>query len=181
MNLLSVDTFTNTFGAKAQRKRPKLSCSSVDELSAIAIEKDDGYSSDKDANLIKNIDNPSGMTTEVSDKRMQAGQSSRIWRELYKVVDSSDVVIHVLDARDPVGTRCENIERYMKKEAPHKHLIFVLNKCDLVPTWVTVRIHFFLYYVNKLPHSSQDLVAMFLVLINQLRFYLPRSVTKVEY
>lgn len=26
----------------------------------------------------------------------------------------------------------------MKKEKQHKHLIFVLNKCDLVPTWVTV-------------------------------------------
>ena len=27
----------------------------------------------------------------------------------------------------------------MKKEKPHKHLVFVLNKCDLVPTWVTQR------------------------------------------
>ena len=27
----------------------------------------------------------------------------------------------------------------MKKNCPHKHLIFVLNKCDLVPTWVTAR------------------------------------------
>lgn len=58
---------------------------------------------------------------------------------MYKVIDSSDVVIHVLDARDPVGTRCKNVERFIQKEAPHKHLIFVLNKCDLVPTWVTAR------------------------------------------
>lgn len=55
------------------------------------------------------------------------------------MVDSSDVLIHVLDARDPQGTRCPQVEKYLKKEAPHKHLIFVLNKCDLVPTWVTVR------------------------------------------
>jgi len=66
-----------------------------------------------------------------------AGQSRRIWSELYKVIDSSDVVINVLDARDPIGTRCPPIEGYMKKEKPHKHLIFVLNKVDLVPTWVT--------------------------------------------
>lgn len=25
----------------------------------------------------------------------------------------------------------------MKKHAPQKHLVFVVNKCDLVPTWVT--------------------------------------------
>lgn len=57
---------------------------------------------------------------------------------LKQVIDSSDVVIQVLDARDPLGTRCYQIERYMKKEKPHKHLIFVLNKVDLIPVWVTV-------------------------------------------
>jgi len=55
------------------------------------------------------------------------------------VIDSSDVVIQVLDARDPMGTRSQSIESYLKKEKPWKHLIFVLNKCDLIPTWVTVR------------------------------------------
>lgn len=59
---------------------------------------------------------------------LQAGQSKRIWNELYKVIDSSDVVIQVLDARDPLGTRSKLVEKYLKKEAPHKHLIFVLNK-----------------------------------------------------
>lgn len=70
---------------------------------------------------------------------LQAGQSKRIWNELYKVIDSSDVIIHVLDARDPIGTRCRNIENFIKKEKPHKQLLFVLNKCDLVPTWSTAR------------------------------------------
>src|SRR5436190_17674166 len=56
----------------------------------------------------------------------------------FQVIDSSDIVINVLDARDPMGTRCRAVEQYLRKEAPHKHLIFVLNKCDLVPTWVAV-------------------------------------------
>merc|ERR1719398_238523 len=64
-----------------------------------------------------------------------AGQSKRIWGELYKVIDSSDVVIQVLDARDPMGTRCPHVEKQMRKSARHKHLVFVLNKVDLVPTW----------------------------------------------
>lgn len=58
---------------------------------------------------------------------------------MQKVIDSSDVVVHVLDSRDPLGTRCRNVETYLKKEAAHKHLIFVLNKCDLVPTWATAK------------------------------------------
>ena len=53
------------------------------------------------------------------------------------MIDSSDVLIQVLDCRDPMGTRSKHIEEYLKKEKPHKHLILVLNKCDLVPTWVT--------------------------------------------
>ena len=39
------------------------------------------------------------------------GQSKRIWNELYKVIDSSDVVIQVLGARDPMGTRSAMVEK----------------------------------------------------------------------
>jgi hypothetical protein len=44
----------------------------------------------------------------------------------------------VLDARDPLGTRCRSVEKYLREEAPHKHLVFVINKTDLVPTSVAV-------------------------------------------
>ena len=56
------------------------------------------------------------------------------------MIDSSDVILHVLDVRDPMGTRCRNVEKHIREETPHKHLVFILNKVDLVPTWVTVRI-----------------------------------------
>ena len=38
----------------------------------------------------------------------------------------------VLDARDPLGTRCRHLEQHLKKNARHKHLLLLLNKCDLV-------------------------------------------------
>ncbi|XP_052000307.1 nucleolar GTP-binding protein 2-like [Xyrauchen texanus] len=41
--------------------------------------------------------------------------------------------------RDPMGTHSQSIETYLKKEKSWKHLIFVLNKCDPIPTWVTKR------------------------------------------
>lgn len=76
---------------------------------------------------------------EVKDAIFSKGQSRRIYNELFKVIDASDVIIQVLDARDPQGTRSRYIEQYMKREKAYKHLIFVLNKCDLIPTWATVR------------------------------------------
>ena len=45
------------------------------------------------------------------------------------------MVIQVLDARDIPGTRSAHLEKHIAKNAAHKHLIFVINKCDLVPTW----------------------------------------------
>jgi nuclear GTP-binding protein len=61
--------------------------------------------------------------------------------ELWGEVDNYVVFMEcqVLDARDPMGTRSPPIERFLKKDKAHKHLIFVLNKVDLVPTWVTQR------------------------------------------
>ena len=134
MHILEADPFQDTFGPKAQRKRPKLGSGSIEELIESANDKLDNYDEDKDVALPGEDD---GVIDAVQDPVFKKGQSKRIWSELYKVIDSSDVVIHVLDARDPMGTRCHNVERHLKKEARHKHLIFVLNKCDLVPTWVT--------------------------------------------
>ena len=77
------------------------------------------------------------------DKRnwslFKKGQSNRIWNELYKVIDSADVVVYVLDARDPMGTRSSFIEDYLRREKKHKHFVLVLNKCDLIPLWATAR------------------------------------------
>lgn len=40
--------------------------------------------------------------------------------------------MQVLDARDPEGTRCKFIEQHIRKNSRHKHLLLLLNKCDLV-------------------------------------------------
>lgn len=109
-----------------------------------AAKRSEEYDSTKDSNLV--VDN-GGVTDEAMFALFKAGQSKRIWNELYKVIDSSDVVIQVLDARNPDGTRCKQVEQYIKKEKQHKHLIFVLNKCDLVPTWITVS-HRIFYLLN---------------------------------
>lgn len=73
------------------------------------------------------------------DKRITAGQSKRIWEELYKVIDSSDVLCMVLDARDPLGTKCLHAEKHLQNNCRFKHIVYILNKIDLVPTSVTAK------------------------------------------
>lgn len=53
-------------------------------------------------------------------------------QELKKVIDASDIVLEVLDARDPLGCRCPQVEEAIVQSG-HKKLILVLNKSDLIP------------------------------------------------
>lgn len=65
-------------------------------------EKTETYNPTKDVDLHKNdVVEREGHRHKIFDK----GMSRRIWEELYKVIDSSDVIINVLDARNPNGTR----------------------------------------------------------------------------
>jgi nuclear GTP-binding protein len=132
MNLLQSESFAHTFGKGSQRKKPKLSFDSLEELSVSTTTTTTTSSIPKDQE-----DEPDIEKSLTKDPLMNKGQSKRIWGELYKVIDSSDVIVHVLDARDPLGTRCRSVESFIKKEAPHKHLIFLLNKSDLIPPRVT--------------------------------------------
>lgn len=141
--------FVDTFGPKAQRKRVKLNVGSMEDLADESVRMHDIYLEQlEQAKLLAGSSGveeqvgeavPEGnLLTTAKEPVFSKGQSKRIWNELYKVIDSSDVVIHVLDARDPLGTRCRSVEKYIREEAPHKHLMFVMNKCDLVPHGVAV-------------------------------------------
>ena len=55
------------------------------------------------------------------------------YRELRKIVETADVVLVVLDARDPLGCRPVEVERYIMNLDPNKRIVLVLNKIDLVP------------------------------------------------
>lgn len=145
---VSAAPFSDVFGPKAQRKRVKLDVNSLEDLADASIKDHETYLEKLDREkLLSGGYNPEagggeadqfddGYINSARESIFNKGQSKRIWNELYKVIDSSDVVIHTLDARDPLGTRCRSVEKYIKEEAPHKHLVFVLNKCDLVPTGV---------------------------------------------
>ncbi|KAI8480366.1 Nucleolar GTP-binding protein 2 [Branchiostoma belcheri] len=136
VHLLDTESFETTFGKKAQRKKPSLKVADYQGLMNVVQESTDKYDQEKDKDLELEDE---GIRDEAREPIFSKGTSRRIWGELYKVIDSSDVVIQVLDARNPMGTRSKHIEDFMTKEKSYKHLIFVLNKCDLVPTWVTQR------------------------------------------
>ena len=110
--LLEVESFADTFNGRRQRKRPKVDALDLGALATTASERSGGYDAAKDVDVVKEVSHlRAGRLHDLFLK----GQSKRIWSELYKVIDCSDVVLHVLDARNVPGTRCRHLEAYLKK------------------------------------------------------------------
>ncbi|CAH2091024.1 unnamed protein product [Euphydryas editha] len=136
VHLLDTEGFDKTFGPKKQRKRVNLKFNDLETFSKVVEENAEKYDESKDIDRVRE---DSGIKDGQREWIFGAGMSRRIWNELYKVIDSSDVLLQILDARDPMGTRSPYVEKFLREEKPHKHLIFILNKVDLVPNWVTQR------------------------------------------
>lgn len=68
-------------------------------------------------------------SSEPGQQRTKEQLRKYYLRSLHKVVDESDIVILVLDARDPEGCRSRLVEEEVRRrEAEGKKLVFVLNK-----------------------------------------------------
>eukprot|EP00056_Hartaetosiga_gracilis_P000860 m.40923 g.40923 ORF g.40923 m.40923 type:complete len:486 (+) comp10389_c1_seq1:150-1607(+) len=75
-----------------------------------------------------------------SKKELKDQSRRAFFDEFAKVIEKADVILQILDARDPIASRSELVENAVlqcsRSERPKK-LILVLNKIDLVPRSVT--------------------------------------------
>uniref|UniRef100_A0A7S0N025 CP-type G domain-containing protein n=1 Tax=Pyramimonas obovata TaxID=1411642 RepID=A0A7S0N025_9CHLO len=55
-----------------------------------------------------------------------------VWRQLWRVLERSHLVVQVVDARDPLMYRCEDVEAYCRELCPNKVPVLLLNKADLL-------------------------------------------------
>lgn len=54
------------------------------------------------------------------------------WRQLWRVVEKSDVVVQIVDARNPLLFRSEDLENYVQEVDPNKKNVLLLNKADFL-------------------------------------------------
>lgn len=55
-----------------------------------------------------------------------------VWRQLWRVIERSDLVVQIVDARNPLLFRSEDLERYIKHVDARKNNLLLVNKADMM-------------------------------------------------
>lgn len=55
-----------------------------------------------------------------------------VWRQLWRVIERSDLVVQIVDARNPLMFRSEDLENYVKDVDPSKKNLLLVNKADMM-------------------------------------------------
>ncbi|EAU30513.1 hypothetical protein ATEG_09376 [Aspergillus terreus NIH2624] len=55
-----------------------------------------------------------------------------VWRQLWRVIERSDLVVQIVDARNPLLFRSEDLETYVKEIDPKKRNLLLVNKADML-------------------------------------------------
>ncbi|KAI4618780.1 hypothetical protein J4E90_002954 [Alternaria incomplexa] len=55
-----------------------------------------------------------------------------VWRQLWRVIERSDLVVQIVDARNPLMFRSEDLEDYVKEVDPKKNNLLLVNKADMM-------------------------------------------------
>ncbi|TPX58124.1 hypothetical protein PhCBS80983_g03353 [Powellomyces hirtus] len=74
-----------------------------------------------------------GNVVDAAAAGMKDNSRKAYYKEFKKVVENADVILEVLDARDPLGCRTRQIEELILNAGADKRVILILNKIDLVP------------------------------------------------
>jgi large subunit GTPase 1 len=55
-----------------------------------------------------------------------------VWRQLWRVIERSDLVVQIVDARNPLLFRSEDLESYVKHVDARKENLLLVNKADML-------------------------------------------------
>ena len=91
-----------------------------------------------------------------------------VWRQLWRVLERSDLVVQIVDARNPLLFRSEDLERYVKHVGARKENLLLVNKADMLTmeqreTWADyfeaagIKYKFFSASLAKEMNEARDL------------------------
>ena len=70
---------------------------------------------------------------EVDDLLMTPFERNlEVWRQLWRVIERCDLVVQIVDARNPLLFRCDDVEKYVKEVDKKKRNLLLVNKADMM-------------------------------------------------
>lgn len=67
-----------------------------------------------------------GITMTPYEKNLE------FWRQLWRVIERSDIIVQIVDARNPLLFRCEDLESYVREVSCEKLNLILINKADFL-------------------------------------------------
>eukprot|EP01107_Rhizomastix_libera_P016946 TRINITY_DN746_c0_g1_i1.p1 TRINITY_DN746_c0_g1~~TRINITY_DN746_c0_g1_i1.p1 ORF type:complete len:461 (-),score=188.87 TRINITY_DN746_c0_g1_i1:117-1499(-) len=55
-----------------------------------------------------------------------------IWKQMWRVVERSDALLQIVDARDPLFFACPDVVKYVKETGEYKKAFLLINKADML-------------------------------------------------
>ncbi|KAJ2754961.1 hypothetical protein GGH94_000120 [Coemansia aciculifera] len=55
-----------------------------------------------------------------------------VWRQLWRVIERSHLVVQIVDARNPLLFRCDDVVAYVAEIDPRKRCLLLINKADML-------------------------------------------------
>ncbi|EGC37624.1 hypothetical protein DICPUDRAFT_76802 [Dictyostelium purpureum] len=59
-------------------------------------------------------------------------KNAEVWKQLWRVAERSDLLVQIVDCRNPLLFRCPDLEKYVKEINPNKVNLLLVNKADLL-------------------------------------------------
>jgi large subunit GTPase 1 len=57
-----------------------------------------------------------------------------VWRQMWRVIERSDMIVQIVDARNPLLFRSTDVEVYVKEVDERKKNLLLINKADMLTT-----------------------------------------------
>lgn len=103
-------------------RRPKWTT----EMDPISLQKEENISFLEWRRGLALLEDNDGMIITPFERNLE------IWRQLWRVMESSSTVVQIVDARNPLMFYCEDLKTYAKELDPLKRFLLLINKADFL-------------------------------------------------